>query len=104
MPDPALRAALTPDHVMGCKRVLVSNDYYAALTRDNVEVVTDPIDRLSEHGVVTADGREREVDAVVYGTGFHSHGFLAPVRVRGLNGRSLAEAWNDGPEAYLGIT
>jgi cation diffusion facilitator CzcD-associated flavoprotein CzcO len=104
VPDPELRGALTPEYVMGCKRILISNDYYAALTRPNVELVTDPISRLSEGGVVTADGREREVDAVIYGTGFETHGFLAPMAVRGLEGRDLNEAWRDGAEAYLGIT
>ncbi len=102
--DPSLREALTPDYLMGCKRVLVSNDYYATLTRDNVTVVTDPIDHLSEHGVVTADGRERQVDAVVFGTGFRAHGFLAPATVRGEDGRSLNDVWRGGAEAYLGIT
>jgi cation diffusion facilitator CzcD-associated flavoprotein CzcO len=101
--DPELRGALTPEYVMGCKRILISNDYYAALTRPNVELVTEPIDRLSEGGVVTADGRERPVDAVIYGTGFRTHGFLAPMAVRGLEGRDLNEAWREGAEAYLGI-
>jgi cation diffusion facilitator CzcD-associated flavoprotein CzcO len=104
VPDQGLRAALTPGYVMGCKRILISNDYYAALARPNVEVVTEPIERISERGVVTADGREREVDAVIYGTGFRAHGFLAPISVRGLHGRDLNDAWRDGAEAYLGIT
>ena len=104
VPDPALRAALTPSYVMGCKRVLLSDDYYQALNRPNVELVTERIDRLSERGVVTADGREREVDAVVYGTGFRAQSFVAPMRVRGLGGRTLEDAWRDGAEAYLGIT
>jgi cation diffusion facilitator CzcD-associated flavoprotein CzcO len=103
VPDPELRMALTPGYVMGCKRILISNDYYAALTRPNVELVTEQIERLSEGGVVTADGREREVDAVIYGTGFQTQGFLAPMTVRGLDGRDLNEAWRDGAEAYLGI-
>ena len=101
--DPGLRAALTPSHVMGCKRVLISGDYYAALTRPNVELVTDRIERLSRTGVVTADGRERPVDAVIYGTGFRTHDFLAPMRIHGLGGRDLNEAWRHGTRAYLGI-
>lgn len=101
--DPGMRAALTPGYVMGCKRVLISNDYYAALTRPNVELVTEPVERLSRTGVVTADGRERPVDAVVYATGFATHDFLAPMRVHGLNGRDLNAAWRHGARAYLGI-
>ncbi len=102
--DPGLRDTLTPGYVMGCKRILISNDYYSALARDNVEVVTDEIERLSERGVRTRDGREREVDVVVYGTGFRTHGFLAPIAVRGRDGRDLNDAWRGGAEAYLGIT
>jgi cation diffusion facilitator CzcD-associated flavoprotein CzcO len=103
VPDPDLRAALTPAYVMGCKRVLLSDDYYATLTRPNVELVTEPIDRLSTRGVVTRDGRERAVDAVIYGTGFETQAFVAPMSVTGLGGRRLEEVWRDGAEAYLGI-
>jgi cation diffusion facilitator CzcD-associated flavoprotein CzcO len=103
VPDPKLRAALTPTYVMGCKRILLSDDYYAALGRSNVELVTTPIERLSEHGVVTTDGREYPVDAVIYGTGFRTQAFVAPMTVRGLGGRTLDDAWRGGAEAYLGI-
>ncbi|WP_329238942.1 NAD(P)/FAD-dependent oxidoreductase [Actinoallomurus sp. NBC_01490] len=103
VPDPDLRAALTPAYVMGCKRILLSDDYYAALRRPNVELVTTPIERLSERGVVTADGREYPADAVIYGTGFRTQAFVAPMTVRGLGGRTLEEAWRGGAEAYLGI-
>jgi cation diffusion facilitator CzcD-associated flavoprotein CzcO len=88
---------------MGCKRILLSDDYYAALGRSNVELVTTPIERLSEHGVVTTDGREYPVDAVIYGTGFRTQAFVAPMTVRGLGGRTLDDAWRGGAEAYLGI-
>jgi cation diffusion facilitator CzcD-associated flavoprotein CzcO len=104
VPDRELREALSPDHVMGCKRILLSDDYYAALNRPGVELVTDPIERISERGVVTADGREREVDAIIYGTGFRTQAFVAPMTIRGLSGRELNETWRDGAEAYLGIT
>jgi cation diffusion facilitator CzcD-associated flavoprotein CzcO len=104
VPDRELRAALTPGYTMGCKRVLLSDDYYAALTRPGVELVTEPIERFAEDGVVTADGRARTVDAIIYGTGFRAHGFVAPMRVRGPDGRELNEIWRDGAEAYLGIT
>ena len=101
--DGDLRSALTPGYVMGCKRILLSDDYYAALEKPGVELVTEPIERLSETGVVTEDGREREVDAVIYGTGFRAQAFVAPMRVRGLGGQELNEAWQKGAEAYLGI-
>jgi cation diffusion facilitator CzcD-associated flavoprotein CzcO len=103
VPDDALRTALTPEYVMGCKRILLSDDYYAAFRRQGVELVTEPIERISETGVVTADGRERTVDAVIYGTGFRTHGFVAPMSVRGLGGRELNDTWREGAEAYLGI-
>lgn len=102
--DPALRSALTPDYEIGCKRILISSEYYAALTRPNVELVTDPVREVTPAGVRTEDGAEREVDAIILGTGFLTNEFLAPIEVRGLAGRDLNEAWRDGAEAYLGIT
>jgi cation diffusion facilitator CzcD-associated flavoprotein CzcO len=102
--DPDLRRKLTPDYQMGCKRIMISNDYYTALARPNVEVVTDAIGRIAETGIVTADGREREFDAIVYATGFASTGFLLPMRITGRGGLDLHSAWRDGAEAYLGIT
>jgi cation diffusion facilitator CzcD-associated flavoprotein CzcO len=102
--DPALREKLTPDYPMGCKRVLISDDWYPTLTRDNVEVVTDRIARVEADRIVTGDGAEREVDAIVLGTGFASTEFLAPMRIAGVDGRDLNEVWRDGPEAYLGLT
>ena len=102
--DPELRARLTPDYEMGCKRVLISSDYYRAMARSNVEVITDAVREVTRDGVVTADGVERRVDAIVYGTGFTANAFLAPIRIRGLGGRSLDDAWSDGAEAYLGLS
>lgn len=102
--DPALRKVLTPDYPLGCKRVLLSNDYYPALTRPNVAVITDAIREVTPHGLVTADGKERQVDALIHGTGFQATDFLAPMRIAGLGGRELNEAWRQGAEAYLGIT
>jgi cation diffusion facilitator CzcD-associated flavoprotein CzcO/acetyl esterase/lipase len=102
--DPELRARLTPDYEMGCKRVLISSDYYRAMARSNVEVVTDAVREVTHDCVVTVDGVERRVDAIVYGTGFTANAFLAPIRIRGLGGRSLDEAWSDGAEAYLGLS
>jgi cation diffusion facilitator CzcD-associated flavoprotein CzcO len=102
--DPELRAKCVPDYVMGCKRVVFSGDWYPALARQNVELVTDRIERIVPDGVVTADGTTRAADVIIYGTGFKATEFLAPMRVSGLGGRRLHEAWQDGAQAYLGIT
>jgi cation diffusion facilitator CzcD-associated flavoprotein CzcO len=104
VPDPALRARLTPDWTLGCKRVLLSNDYLPALARPNVEVVTEAVAEVRERSIVTADGVERPVDAVVFGTGFRpTDPPLAP-HVRGRGGRTLTEAWAGSPRAFLGTT
>lgn len=102
--DPALRAKCVPEYVMGCKRVVFSNDWYPALARPNVQLVTERIERIAPDGVVTADGTARPADVIVYGTGFKSQQFLAPMQVSGLGGRQLNEAWRDGAQAYLGIS
>lgn len=102
--DPARRQDLTPDYPLGCKRVLISNDYYPAVQRPNVEIVTDRIDRVAPSGVVTADGSTHEVDTIIFATGFQTTHFLAPLQVHGRDGRSLEDAWHDGAEAHLGIT
>ncbi len=102
--DRALREKVTPDYEMGCKRVLVSNDWYPALTRPNVEVVTERIREAVPEGVVTEDGRLHRADTIIFGTGFTANDFLAPIEVRGLEGRELNEAWREGAEAYLGMT
>ena len=102
--DPALRDRLRPDYPVGCKRILLSNDYYPALQLPQVEVVTAPIERVSERGIVTTDGIERPVDTIICATGFDSLTFLAPMAIEGLGGRKIEEVWRDGAEAYLGIT
>jgi len=102
--DPGLRAKCVPGYVMGCKRVLFSNDWYPALARPNVDLVTDPIQRIVADGVVTRDGTARRADAIVYGTGFKTLDFLAPMEATGLRGRRLDETWHEGAEAYLGIS
>jgi cation diffusion facilitator CzcD-associated flavoprotein CzcO len=102
--DPELRERCVPDYVMGCKRVLFSNDWYPALARPDVELVTGPIERIAADGVITAGGAYRPADVIIYGTGFQSLDFLAPMSVTGLRGRRLDEAWREGAEAYLGIT
>ena len=102
--DPELRRKLTPNYPMGCKRQLVSDVWYDALTRPNVEVVDTPIERIDAEGLVTRDGKHHKVDAIIYGTGFTPTAFLTPMKVSGLKGLDLNEAWKNGAEAYLGIT
>jgi len=102
--DPDLRARLTPDYEIGCKRVLISNDFYPALTRPNVELVTEAIARMTPQGVVDATGRLHEADVVIYATGFETKSFAGETAITGLGGLSLAQAWASGPEAYLGIS
>ncbi|MGA6206092.1 flavin-containing monooxygenase [Nocardia testacea] len=102
--DPDLRAALTPDYPIACKRTLFSSDYYPALTRPNVEVTTSGITEITPQGVRTADGTLHEADVIIYGTGFKGTEFLWPMRITGRNGRELAEAWSAGAHAYYGIT
>ena len=102
--DPELRARCVPDYVMGCKRVVFSNDWYPALARPDVDLVTEPIERIVPDGVVTADGAARPADVIVYATGFAATQFLMPIQVTGRGGGQLHEAWRDGAHAYLGIT
>ncbi len=102
--DPALQEKLVPDYPIGGKRILISDDYYATLNRENVELVTEPIDHLREDAVVTRDGGVHPADVVILGTGFHSTEFLAPMEIEGLEGRSLATEWKDGARAYLGLS
>jgi cation diffusion facilitator CzcD-associated flavoprotein CzcO len=102
--DPELRKKITPDFPVGCKRLLFSNDWYRTLAQPNVELVTESIERITETGVVTSDGKHREVDAIVYGTGFTATQFLAPMDFKGLNGALLSQRWKDGAQAYLGMT
>ncbi len=102
--DPKLREALVPDYPIGARRILISDDYYPALERENVEVVTAGIDRVVEEGIVDREGRTHAADALILATGFQSTGFLVPMEVRGLQGRLLHEDWEEGAQAYLGIT
>ncbi len=103
--DPVLRAKVTPDYTMGCKRVLISNDYYPALARDNVDVVTDGVREVREHSVVDAAGVEHEVDAIIYGTGFHVTDAFDDLEIVGRDGRNLGKEWaSEGMRTHLGIT
>ena len=104
VPDPELRAKLTPSYRLGCKRVLISNDYYPALQRPNVELVTAGIERVTPRGVRTVDGVEREVDALILGTGFRVTEYLSSVTIIGKDGARLDEAWRTSMRNYLGIS
>ncbi|MEV7021982.1 NAD(P)/FAD-dependent oxidoreductase [Kitasatospora sp. NPDC093558] len=102
--DPALRAKLTPDYRIGCKRILLSNTYYPALAAANTEVVASGLREVRGSTLVAADGSEHEVDAIVFGTGFHVTDMPIGARVFGANGTSLAEEWKEGMEALRGST
>lgn len=104
VPDAALRERLTPDYPIGCKRILLSSDYLAAMSRNNVELVTQGIQRVTGHGVETTDGTLHEVDAIIYGTGFAATEFLSPMRITGRDGLDLNEVWRRGAQAWLGMT
>lgn len=103
--DPTLRAKLTPDYKVGCKRLIVASDYYPALQKPNVELVTDGIARLDATGIVTADGTHRAVDAVILGTGYDAQNPHSHLPIRGDGGRTLQQAWTvNGKNALLGTT
>ncbi len=104
VPDPVLREKLTPKYHIGCKRVLLSNDYLPALCRPNVELVADGIAEIREKGILTVDGIERPVDAIVYATGFRTSELLSPVRFVGAGGLVLNDVWRDSAEALMGAS
>ena len=104
VPDPELRRLVTPEHLIGCKRILPSNRWYPALARDNVELVPEGLAAVTEHAAVTRSGRELAVDAIICGTGFHATDMPIARRLRGRDGRTLAEVWNGSPRAHLGTT
>ncbi|APB01755.1 flavin-containing monooxygenase [Nocardia seriolae] len=102
--DPVLRAKLTPDYPIGCKRGLFSSDFYPALCEPNVSVETTPITEIVPEGIRTADGVLHEADVIIYGTGFKGTEFLWPMKIRGRGGHNLGDVWSDGAHAYLGIS
>ncbi|MEU9324143.1 NAD(P)/FAD-dependent oxidoreductase [Streptomyces canus] len=102
--DPALRAKLTPDYRIGCKRILLSSTYYPALAQPNVDVVASGLSRVEGSTLVAADGTEAQVDAIVFGTGFHVTDMPIADRVVGADGRTLAEAWKGGMESLRGAS
>jgi len=104
VPDPAVREKLTPHFQFGCKRILISDDYWASFARENVELVTAPIEAVHASGIRTKDGRDHPVDAIVLATGFSLGLATAPFPIFGRGGRSLDDAWAGGAEAYKGMT
>jgi cation diffusion facilitator CzcD-associated flavoprotein CzcO len=102
--DPALREKLRPTHPLGCKRPLLSNDYYPAFNRPNLELVTDAISRITPEGVETVDGTLRRTDTLILATGFATTRYLSAIEVVGRGARRIGDAWSDGASAYLGIT
>lgn len=102
--DEGLRAALTPDYTFGCKRPVLSNDYYRALTQPNVDLVTAGIREVREHTVIDGEGTEHEADVIIFGTGFRAANMPLASRLGGRDGRSLAEEWQMGAQAHLGTT
>jgi cation diffusion facilitator CzcD-associated flavoprotein CzcO len=102
--DGSLRSKLLPTYSMGCKRIVPTNDYYPAVQRENVDVVTDPIREVQPCAIVTRDGAERPVDVIVLATGFDAAEPCAPFEIHGRGGARLDEVWRDGATAYLGTT
>jgi cation diffusion facilitator CzcD-associated flavoprotein CzcO len=104
VPDPVLRAKLTPTFRFGCKRVLLSNDWYPTLQRPNVDVITDRIESITPRGVRTVTGVEREVDALILGTGFRVTEYLSSIEIVGRDGAELNDVWRKSLRNYLGIS
>ncbi|MEM7411996.1 MAG: NAD(P)/FAD-dependent oxidoreductase [Myxococcota bacterium] len=102
--DPELRAKLTPEHPLGCKRPLIANNFYPAFNRPNLTLVTDPIDHIERDAIVTRDGERRSIDTLILATGFSATKYLSAIDVRGRDAQSIDAAWSDGAQAYLGIT
>lgn len=103
LPKSEWHKALTPDYPIGAKRILVSDDFYPALARGNVDLVTAAIDRIGGNGIVTGGGAKHPADTIIYATGFQATDFLAPMKIVGRNGRELNEAWRKGAEAHMGV-
>ena len=102
--DRELRRQLTPDYTIGCKRILISSNYYPALQKDNLNLNTTGIRKITEDAVIDGEGHEHKVDAIVLGTGFRATDPITPTQIFGIGGRELSIDWRDGPEAFLGIS
>ena len=104
MDDDDKRRRLMPDYPIGCKRILISNEWYPAIDADHVDLVTQPIAEITADGVRTTDGQTHPADVLIYGTGFQATDFLTPMQITGRDGRELNQVWRDGAHAYKGIT
>jgi cation diffusion facilitator CzcD-associated flavoprotein CzcO len=102
VPDPELRAKLTPRYELGCKRILPTDEWYPTLMQPNVELIAEAVREIKPNSIVAADGSEREVDTIIFGTGFHVTDIPIAGRVRGRDGRTLEETWDGSPSAYKG--
>ena len=102
--DPELRRKVTPTDEIGCKRIMLTDEWYPTLTEPNVELIADRIAEITPDGIRTQSGAERPADAIVLATGFATHGFVAPMEITGAGGRRLADEWAGVPRAYLGLS
>jgi cation diffusion facilitator CzcD-associated flavoprotein CzcO len=102
--DPVLRAKVTPTDEIGCKRIMLTDHWYPTLTQPNVELITDRVERITSEGVEISGGIVRPADVLIFGTGFESHAFVAPMEITGRESRTLEQAWAGVPKAYLGMT
>jgi cation diffusion facilitator CzcD-associated flavoprotein CzcO len=102
--DPELRRKVTPTDEIGCKRIMLTDEWYPTLTKSNVELIVDRIAEVTPGGIRTQAGGERPADVLVLATGFATHGFVAPMEITGAGGRRLSEAWAEVPRAYLGLS
>jgi len=102
--DPELRRKVTPSDELGCKRLMLTDEWYRTLTRPHVALITEAIAEVTPGAIRTVDGTERPADVLVLATGFRTHGFVAPMEIRGRDGRTLAEEWSQVPRAYLGMS
>lgn len=101
--DPVLRAKLTPDYKVACKRLIMTDKFYPAIQQPNAELVTDGIERIEAAGVRTVDGKLHELDVLVLATGYHAHDFMRPMKLTGRNGLAIDEAWAEANEAYRSV-
>ncbi len=102
--DPELRRKVTPTDEFGCKRIMLTDEWYPTLTEPNVELVAERIEAVTPGGIRDASGVERPADTIVLATGFASHDFVAPMEIAGVGGRTLAEEWGEVARAYLGLS
>jgi cation diffusion facilitator CzcD-associated flavoprotein CzcO len=99
-----LREQLTPHYAIGCKRVIITDDYFPVFTKENVELETSTIQEITPNGVVVEGGREHEFDLLILATGFKTTQFMYPIKIYGSDGKSIEDIWSSGASAYLGIT